>query len=325
MARFAASPRAIQSFAGIFWAQFLLVATILLTSGSPAAFAQSMEVTPTPSSTSFGSVPLGTTNTQSVQLKNTGTQTLSVWSLAVYGTGFKISGLSWPFTIAAGQSVHFSAEFTPTYAGSFSGYVGISSNAADSWLKVPLSGSGSASSRALSVNPGSLSFGAVTIGVYKTENATVTNTGNSSVIISAVNVSSGLSATGISVGTTISAGQSATLVTEYAPKITGSYSGSITITSNASTITIPVTGTGAAASGHLVDLSWGTASGASGYNVYRSTTNGSGYSKLVTDVSGTTYTDQNVVAGVQYYYVVTSLSSSGQESSYSNQTSALIP
>ena len=285
-----------------------------------------MEVTPTPSSSSFGSVPVGTTNTQSIQLKNTGWQTLSVWSLSVYGTGFKISGLSYPFTIAAGQSVHFSAEFTPTYSGSFSGYVGISSNAADSWLKVSLSGTGSASSRSLSVNPGSLAFGDVTIGVYKTENVTVTNTGNSSVTISAVSLNgAGLSATGISAGTTITAGQSATLVTEYTPKTAGSYSGSITITSNASTITIPITATGAASSGHLVDLTWGTASGASGYNVYRSTTNGSGYSKLVADVSSTTYTDQNVVAGVEYYYVVTSLSSGGQESPYSNQTSALIP
>ena len=37
------------------------------------------------------------------------------------------------------------------------------------------------------------------------------------------------------------------------------------------------------------------------------------------------YTDTTVLAGETYYYVVTSVNSTGEESSYSNQASITIP
>lgn len=49
---------------------------------------------------------------------------------------------------------------------------------------------------------------------------------------------------------------------------------------------------------------------------------GGGYT-LVTNLSaGTSFTSTGLTSGVTYYYVVTALSSSGQESAYSNQASA---
>jgi fibronectin type 3 domain-containing protein len=60
--------------------------------------------------------------------------------------------------------------------------------------------------------------------------------------------------------------------------------------------------------------------------VYRSTTNGSGYVKISTSlVSGLAYTDANVTSGTTYYYVTTAVDSSGNESTYSNQATAVIP
>lgn len=49
-----------------------------------------------------------------------------------------------------------------------------------------------------------------------------------------------------------------------------------------------------------------------GYNVYRSTTTGEGYTKIgSTDKNTTTYEDTDVEAGTTYYYVVTSYDNSG--------------
>ncbi len=77
-----------------------------------------------------------------------------------------------------------------------------------------------------------------------------------------------------------------------------------------------------------VPLSW-TASvtnGVAGYNVYRSTTSGSGYTKVnAALVSGTSYNDTSVASNTTYYYVVTAVTSANVDSAYSNQASATTP
>jgi hypothetical protein len=60
-----------------------------------------------------------------------------------------------------------------------------------------------------------------------------------------------------------------------------------------------------------------------GYNVYRSTTQGSGYSKLNGSLlSSSDYTDNSVSNGTTYYYVVTAVDTSSNESGYSGEVSA---
>lgn len=71
----------------------------------------------------------------------------------------------------------------------------------------------------------------------------------------------------------------------------------------------------------VVSLSWNASFNASGYNIYRSTTNGGPYSSLTTGVTGTSYNDASVTNGTTYYYVLTATNSYG-ESGYSNQASA---
>jgi fibronectin type 3 domain-containing protein len=63
-----------------------------------------------------------------------------------------------------------------------------------------------------------------------------------------------------------------------------------------------------------------------GYNVYRSTTSGSGYIKQnISPVTGSNYTDYFTVEGKTYYYVVTAVDTSWNESGYSSQVSAAVP
>jgi hypothetical protein len=83
----------------------------------------------------------------------------------------------------------------------------------------------------------------------------------------------------------------------------------------------------AAAKVFSVMLSWSAStSTVTGYNVYRSTTSGSGYTKLDSSlITGTTYDDTTVQTGNTYFYVTTSVDSGGDESAFSNQATATIP
>ena len=87
-----------------------------------------------------------------------------------------------------------------------------------------------------------------------------------------------------------------------------------------------MTGTGTAATQHIVDLSWTASADAVGYNIYRSTTSGGAYTMINTSLDGTNaYTDSTVVSGQTYYYVATAVNASSEESGYSNQVQAVIP
>lgn len=61
-----------------------------------------------------------------------------------------------------------------------------------------------------------------------------------------------------------------------------------------------------------------------GYYVYRSTTSGSGYTKNTpSPISNSVYTDNSVVYGTPYYYVITSVSTLYRESEYSTEVLAI--
>ncbi len=70
-----------------------------------------------------------------------------------------------------------------------------------------------------------------------------------------------------------------------------------------------------------VELTWGAASGAASYNVYRDTssTGGGQGNPLATGVSQANYTDQSAQNGTKYYYRVTSVNPNDLESSASNE------
>jgi Domain of unknown function (DUF4082) len=78
---------------------------------------------------------------------------------------------------------------------------------------------------------------------------------------------------------------------------------------------------------HTVALSWSASAsaGVTGYNVYRSTVNGSSYVKInASPIAVTTFTDATAQGATTYFYVATAVAASG-ESVFSNQASAVIP
>jgi fibronectin type 3 domain-containing protein len=115
----------------------------------------------------------------------------------------------------------------------------------------------------------------------------------------------------------------------FDPATAGSLAGSVTITSNAanSPEAIALTGTGTAPASYSVNLTWTPSSSSySGFNVYRGTESGGPYSKVNSGLIATpSYTDTSVTAGDTYYYVATEVGTTGVESSYSSQASAIVP
>lgn len=183
----------------------------------------------------------------------------------------------------------------------------------------------------LNANRTSLNFSSVNLGSSSILPVTFTNGGNSNVTISNVSISgAGYTASGVQTGQIVKPGQAATLSVTFTPATAGVLAGSVTVSSNASNspATIALSGTGVqAAVSHSVSLNWTSSSSTvSGYNVYRSSVSGGPYTKLnSTLVAATTYVDTAVATTQTYYYVVTSVDSSGVESAYSGEVSATIP
>jgi Abnormal spindle-like microcephaly-assoc'd, ASPM-SPD-2-Hydin len=293
-------------------------------------------LTAIPTSASFGSVPLGTSNSQALQLKNSGATNITVSASAVSSPKFTLRGLTTPLVLAPGKTVGCTLVFTPTTIGYVAASASITSTASNGKLTLTMSGTGVAATPSLTVTPTTLVFGNESVGKTQTLEVVLKNSGNSSVTVSNVGVSAADIQTGGGVkGATISPGQTATLSVSFTPKKAETVSGSVTITSNAagSPATIQVSGTGVSgnqvsSNGHSVALSWqgSNSPNIKGYYVYRANGATAAYSRLVaTPVSGLNYADAAVVSGETYTYAVTAVDLSGQESAYSSPATATIP
>ncbi len=78
---------------------------------------------------------------------------------------------------------------------------------------------------------------------------------------------------------------------------------------------------------HSVSLTWtaSTSSGVAGYKVYRGTASGGPYTLVGSVGLTTSYTDNTVMSGTTYYYVVTAVDSNNNVSPNSNQAQAVVP
>lgn len=77
----------------------------------------------------------------------------------------------------------------------------------------------------------------------------------------------------------------------------------------------------AVAGNSQVNLTWDSVDGATTYTLKRSLTNGGPYITIAIGLTGTTYTDLDVINGTTYYYIVTAVNEAG-ESAPSNEAFA---
>jgi hypothetical protein len=204
---------------------------------------------PSPSGLTFGSIQVGSNSSQSETLTNTGAAPVTISQATASGAGFSVTGLTLPVTLAANQSVTFTATFAPASAGAASGALSIVSSASNSPRSIPLSGTGLAAD-SLTANPTSLAFGSVQGGNRANLSETLTNSGGSTLTISQANLTEAVfSVSGLTLPLTLTANQSVTFTATFAPANAGAVSGGLSVVSNASNspLNIALSGTGTAA------------------------------------------------------------------------------
>ena len=280
-------------------------------------------VTASPSIVSFGQVAVGTSSTLPVVLTNKRSWKTSISAFQTTGSEFSVSGPTLPLTLAVGQSVTLKVTFTPKAAGINGGRIFITGPQ----LSVPFTGTGTAAATGtgttaaaqLTITPATLNFGSVPDGTTATQSISLSAVGSNVTISSSASSSSQFVLNGASFPQTIPAGQSVSFNVAFTPQSSGTVSGSLSFTSNASSSGTleSLTGVGTATQ-YSVNLSWNASSDVMGYNIYRSTAANGTYSKINSSVnSNTAYTDSTVISGQTYYYAATSVNSSGQESARS--------
>ncbi len=201
-----------------------------------------------PSSLVLGKVRIGASQTQSATLINSGTADLVVRQATITGRGFRMSGISFPMTLGAGQRKSFAVTFTAQAAGSVSGNIVVTTDNSAAPVSVPVSADATASG-ILASNPTSLSFGSVQVGQGKTLSGALTNSGGSNVTVSQANVSgAGFVLGGLSLPVTLTPGQSAPFTVTFTPQSTAGVSGGLSFASDAAnaTLTIPLVANAAA-------------------------------------------------------------------------------
>jgi Transmembrane protein 131-like N-terminal/Abnormal spindle-like microcephaly-assoc'd, ASPM-SPD-2-Hydin len=278
--------------------------------------------TASPANISFGAVGVGSTARTPVVLTNNQPWKLTLSSLQTLGGAFSVSGPSFPMILGSGQSVTLTVTFTPQSVGMTFG----SAFVMGPGVNINFTGTGTNTAAGqLTVAPGSLNFGNVTVGTTGVAPATLIASGGNVTISSATSSSSQFALQGASFPLTIPAGQSISVNVGFTPQTSGTASGTLSFSSNApnSPATGSLAGTGVMPS---VDLSWSPAQDAVGYNVYRCVAASCSYTKVNSSLDpDVSLTDNGVTPGQTYSYVATSVSSSGQESSYSSAVEIAVP
>jgi len=292
-------------------------------------------LTSSTSTVSFGSVAIGSPSTSKITLTNSSSSAVTVSALTPSSSVFTADGLgSLPATIAANSTGTVDVHFAPTATGSVTSQLVITDNSLTTpSLTIQLSGTGTPSTTqagaALTVNATSIAFGSVPLGNPATQSVTLSSTGSAAVTVNSASVTgTGFTVSGATFPLTLNPNQTATLSLQFDPTANGAVTGKLTIASNASsnsTDVVNLSGTGVPMA---VSLSWSAPSGSSlaGYNIYRANANSSSFQKLNTAVNTVeTFIDSSVQASSTYEYYVTSVDSSGLESTPSNTATVSTP
>jgi len=200
-----------------------------------------------PTSLTFTGQTVDTTSTaQTATLTNTGSGPLSITSVTTTGNYSQTNNCG--TSLAAGANCAISVAFTPTATGTLHGSVVVTDNATNSPQSVTTTGTGSVST--VVFVPADLSFVNQVVHTSSAKkNVKFSNNTGATITISKVAASANYSETN-SCGTSLASGASCTIAVTFTPTTTGILSGTITVTDSASsgTQTIPLSGTGIAAS-----------------------------------------------------------------------------
>jgi ASPM-SPD-2-Hydin domain-containing protein len=189
----------------------------------------------------FGNQVVGTTSAgQDVELENSGGATLTISTITISGPnpGNFSKTTTCGATLAANSSCTITIRFTPSVTGQRSAILTVTNNATPAQQSVDLNGTGVNSAPAVTLSPGSLSFGPQVIGTSSSaQGISLQNTGGSTLTISSFGLS-GTNVTNFSqgnnCGSSLAAGVSCTMNVTFTPlSPAGGKTASVTISDNA--------------------------------------------------------------------------------------------
>ncbi|MBL8913878.1 MAG: choice-of-anchor D domain-containing protein [Archangium sp.] len=202
----------------------------------------------TPAMVAFAPQNVGTTSaTQTITIRNTGTDTLSFSVAGNNNSEFPLGTLPAP-TLAAGGSTSFTVRFQPATSGVRSGTLTITNDStANPNVTIPLSGTGTQPT--FSPAPSPLAFGSQLVNTTSAQQLlTITNTGTGPLTMTSRTLagSAAFSAAPLTFPRTIAAGGTLQMGFFFTPQTEGSASGTVTFAHDApgSPSVVNLTGTG---------------------------------------------------------------------------------
>ena len=201
-------------------------------------------------SLAFGNVNIGSSSSQNVVLSNSGGSSLTISQASVVGTGFKLNTPTLPLTLNAGQTTSLSITFAPAATGNATGSLSVIHGDSVSPLTISLSGSGvQPTGSQITLNPIAVGFGSQTLGTTSVaQSVAISNTGTSSVTLTGYKLSSTsfVFASTPPAPLSLQPGETTHLSVSFTPNTAGNMSGTVTVSSNASSgsNTIALSGTG---------------------------------------------------------------------------------
>jgi hypothetical protein len=194
----------------------------------------------------FGSLAVGNTSApQTATLMNNQNVTLNISSIGFTGTNSAdfAQTNTCGSSLAAGANCTISVTFTPGALGSRSATLTVTDDAGNSPQTISVSGTGVAP---VTLSSTTVNFGNVVIGTSSTAPA-VTLTNNQNVALTSISITANLPFSQTNTcGTSIAAGAQCKITITFSPTVTGTQSGTVTISDSASNSpqTISVKGTG---------------------------------------------------------------------------------
>lgn len=237
-------------------AQLTLNTTVGTESIDLSGFGAIYELTATPSSVDFGSVPKGNTVTGTVTIENTGNAVLDFTNVSISGDAageFSVSGVPTSGTLAASESVTADLTYTPQDTGGDRVDLVIDAGIVSASVTIELFGEGTLVNQ-FSVNPSSIDFGGVPVNdVSGVQTVTLTNQSSTDIEVDNLALAAGdsdFTIDGTVGNTTLSQGGSFDVNLTFGPSTRGGTSGELVIdvtTGNGpETIRVALSGTGQA-------------------------------------------------------------------------------
>jgi len=204
----------------------------------------------------FSSLAVGSTSpAETLTLMNQSSAAISLSGISISGTNsadFSQTN-NCGTSLGAGASCAINMVFKPQATGTLTAALLITP-ASGSSLQVSLSGTGEQATTSVNISPASIVFPGTLMGTKSgIESATVTNTGTAALTFNGSFGISGAFAFGGTgtCGSTLAPGASCTVSVVFSPTANGAASGTVTLSDNAGTQTIALSGTGAMAASTL--------------------------------------------------------------------------